>query len=104
MDCDPRDDYDSRDDERFGPKGQRRGGSDDDPDRDGWGQRGIASRDRTDDNRDLARGPGDSRPSNFGQHGHDRDDARWPDRERGHAPRDVFTNRTCEGGASPLSF
>ena len=92
MDFDPRDDYDSRGDERFGPNGQRRGGSDDDRDRDDWGQREITSRDRTDDARDLVRGPGDSRQSNGGKQGHDpRDDVRWPERERGQAPRDVFT-------------
>jgi hypothetical protein len=92
MDCDPRDDYDSRGDERLGPNRQRRGGSGDDPDRDDWGQREIASRDRKDDASDLARGPADSRQSNGGKQGHDpRDDARWPDRERDHAPRDVFT-------------
>jgi hypothetical protein len=67
MDCDPRDGYDSRDDERFGPNGQRRGASDDDRDWDDWRQREIASRDRTDDARDLARGPGDSRQSHDGK-------------------------------------
>ena len=92
MDCDPRDDYDSRDDERFGPEGQCRGGSYDDRDWDDWRQPEIASRDRNNDARDLGRGPGASRQSNGGKHGHDpRDDARWPDRDRGHDPRDVFT-------------
>jgi len=56
MDCDPRDDYGSRDGERFGPNGQRRGGSDDDRDRDDWEQRESAARDGKDDTRDLARG------------------------------------------------
>ena len=77
MDCDPGDRYDSRDDEHFAPNGQRRGASDDDRDCDDWRQRGIASRDRTDDARGLARGPGDSSQSNGGKQGHDpRDDAR----------------------------
>ena len=63
MEFDPRDDNDSRDDERFGPNGQRRGGSDNDRDWDDWRQPEIAARDRDDEARDLGRGPGDSRQS-----------------------------------------
>ena len=82
MDFDPRDDDDSRGDERFGPNGQHRGGSGDDRDRDDWRQPEITSRDRDDGARDLGRGPGKSRQSND-EHGHDpRDDERWPDSER----------------------
>jgi hypothetical protein len=92
MDCDPRDDYDSRDDECFGPDGQNRGGSDDDRDWDDWRQPEIASRDRDDEARDLGCGPGDSRQSNNDKHGHNpRDAERWPDRVRHRGSRDVFT-------------
>jgi len=81
----------SRDDERFGPTGQRRGGSDDGRDWDDWRQPEIA-RDRHDEASDLGRGPGDSRQSRGDHHGNDpRDDARWHDRDRGYDPRDVFT-------------
>src|SRR5262249_38900676 len=45
-----------------------------------------ADRHRDDDARELGRGPGDSRQSN-----EDGDDARWPERERSHDPREVFT-------------
>jgi hypothetical protein len=49
-----------------------------------------ADRDRTDDAREPGRGPGDSRQST--QDGDDaRGDARWPERERSHDPREVFT-------------
>ncbi len=67
-------------------------GSDIDRDWDDWRQPEIASRDRHDEARDLGRGAGDSRQSNGDNHGNDpRDDARWPDRDRGHDPRDGFT-------------
>ncbi len=91
MEFDPRDDYDSRDDERFGPDVHHRGGSDDGRDWDDWRQPEIA-RDRHDEASDLGRGPGDSRQSRGDHHGNDpRDDARWHDRDRGYDPRDVFT-------------
>jgi len=45
-----------------------------------------ANRDRDNDGRELGRGPGDSRQSN-----QDVDEARWPERERSHDPREVFT-------------
>jgi hypothetical protein len=49
-----------------------------------------ADRDRDDDAWEPDRGPGDSRQSN--QDGHDvRGDARWPEREHSHDPREVFT-------------
>jgi hypothetical protein len=106
MDFDPRDDYEPRADERFGPDGQNRGGSDDDRDWDDWSQPEIASRDRDDEARDLGRGPGDSRQSNNDKHGHNpRDAERWPDRDRDYDPRDVFTvTSTCREDASARSF
>jgi hypothetical protein len=54
MDCDPRDDYDSRDDERFAPVGQRRGASDDDRDGTTGGTRDRVSR----SHRRRSRSPG----------------------------------------------
>jgi hypothetical protein len=49
-----------------------------------------ADRDRDNDAREPGRGPGDSRQSD--QDGDDgRGDARWPERERSHDPRDVFS-------------
>ena len=99
MDFDPRDD-DSRDEDRFAPTRDR--GSRGDLERDA--ERGVEpsrpvtlSRDRDDDARDLGRGPGDSRESDSGEPGRDAcDEARWPDRGRGHRtrdtdPREVFT-------------
>ena len=91
MDFDPRD-YDSRDDDRSALDRHHRGMSHsyDELDRDGH-LRLPDTRDRNDDARDLGRGPGDSRQSND-KHGHDlRDEERWPDRDRDHDPRDVFT-------------
>jgi DNA-binding MarR family transcriptional regulator len=91
MDFDPRD-YDSRDDDRSALDRHHRGMSHsyDELDRDGH-LRLPDTRDRDDDARDLGRGPGDSRQSND-KHGHDpRDEERWPDRDRDHDPRDVFT-------------
>jgi hypothetical protein len=84
MDCDPRD-YDSRQDERFDPKGKRtsRGGSYD-RDLDDWRQPEMPAR-------ELGRGPGDdSRQSNSDAQRHDpRDATRRPTRDRD--PRDAFT-------------
>jgi len=69
MDCDPRDDYDSRDEERFGPNGQRRGGSDDDRDRTTGRQPESPRAGRDDDVRELGRVPGDgARQSNSEAH------------------------------------
>ncbi len=88
MDFDPRDDYDSRDEARFGAKGERQG--DDDRDWDDWRQPGTGSRGRDDDVRELGRGPGDSRSSNVDRDGHDpRDEERSPDRDR--QPGETFT-------------
>lgn len=58
-------DYDSRDDERFGPDRDRgsRGGSDYHDRNDDWTPPDIRSRDRDDNARELGRGPGDSRQS-----------------------------------------
>src|SRR5438128_3575582 len=92
MDFDPRD-YDSRDDQRVDPKGERasRGGSDDDRDWDDWRRPEIPVRDRDDQARELGRGPGDdSRQSNSDAYRQDpREDTRWPERDRD--PRDAFT-------------
>ena len=93
MDFDPRD-YDSRDDDRSTLDRHlgARGNSHDDLDRDDDLRLPEApARDRSDDARDLGRGPGDdSRPSHSDAHRHDpREDARWPERERN--PRDAFT-------------
>jgi hypothetical protein len=92
MEFDPREDYDSRDDERLGATGHRRGGSDDDRNWDDWRRPEIASRGRNNDARELGRGPGDdSRKSNSDARGQDpRDEATWADRERGHDPRHAF--------------
>jgi DNA-binding MarR family transcriptional regulator len=98
MDFDPRD-YDSRDDERHGNDHDRghRDDSDHDRDWDDWRQPEIAWRERDNDTRALGRGPGDdSRQADSDKHGHDprddaREDARWPERDRGFDPREVFT-------------
>jgi hypothetical protein len=91
MDCDPRD-YDSRQDERFDPKGERtsRGGSYD-RDLDDWRQPEMPARESDDEARELGRGPGDdSRQSNSDAQRHDpRNATRRPTRDRD--PRDAFT-------------
>jgi hypothetical protein len=68
MDCDPRDDHDSRDDECFGPNSQRRGDSDNDRDWDDWRQLEIASRDRDDNVRDWDAGRATIRDSRTPKH------------------------------------
>jgi hypothetical protein len=83
MDFDPRD-YDTRDDDRINAgKSSAADDIDHNPDYD-------RAPSRDDGARELGRGPGDSRHSNEDRHD-SRDDARWPDRERGHDSGEVFT-------------
>jgi hypothetical protein len=88
MDFDPRDD-DSRDEERLNTR-EGNGGSNDLDRDDDLRPPDARGRDRDDDARELGRGPGDSRQSNHDAQ-HLRDDARWPERERNHDPREAFT-------------
>jgi hypothetical protein len=83
MDFDPRD-YDTRDDDRVNAG---KSNDVDDIDHDPGYDRAP---NRDDETRELGRGPGDSRDSNDDRH-HSHDDARWPERDRGHDPREVFT-------------
>jgi hypothetical protein len=79
MDFDPRD-YDTRDDDRSNTSH--------DFDHDDSRLSDDHIRDRDDDARELGRGPGDSRESNYDD---SREDARWPERERNSDSREVFT-------------
>jgi hypothetical protein len=83
MDFDPRD-YDTRDDDRVNAD---KSNAADDIDHDSDCER---TPNRDDDGRDVGRGPGDSRDSNDERHD-SRDDARWPERDRAHDSREVFT-------------
>src|SRR3954469_5523210 len=90
MEFDPRD-YDSRDDQRLDTE-RSRGGGGASAEHDGEGHRTPHDhpKERHQDSRELGRGPGDARQSNHS--GQDsRDDARWPERERSHDPREAFT-------------
>jgi len=49
-----------------------------------------AGRDRYDGGRDLGHGPGNSRDSDYDSRP-SREDARWPERDRGSDPRELFT-------------
>jgi hypothetical protein len=99
MNFDPRD-YDSRPDERFGTErglGSRGTSRNDDRD-DDWRQPEVRVHDRDDDARDLGGGTSsNNRHDDSGDGRRDRDEARWPDRDRdssdrdrGLDPRDVF--------------
>src|SRR5260370_42208466 len=85
MDFDPRD-SDTREDARANAG---KGGAGDDLDHDHDPNHDRAPN-RDDDARDLGRGPGDARESQHDSQD-SRDDARWPERERGDDTREVFT-------------
>lgn len=95
MDFDPRD-HDSRSDNRFEierGRGSRGASSDHDRD-DDWRQPDARVRDQDDHARDRGRGTSsNNRNDDSGDDRHDRDDARWAERDRdprGLDPRDVF--------------